>query len=265
MPGPLSAFSLEAIFTLSFSYLLSLLWAFYLNKVSFAYLCAIISVHWIRSQEPENAGPRPWPLVMMDLSVLPKSASSSWVQGIELLLPHLLELLGLHIGAATSYSAGWAVLAGVSIVVIKHCDQKQLEQERVYFPYISTSQSITQGSWGRNLEAGLMQKPRRNAACWLGPPVWAYHLAYTGLSTHCAVGSGGVCHPLGRWSWAVWESRVNKSWPINPLINKLPHKLAHRLIWWGHFLNWDSVFPNHSCLYQVDKNKQASQHLGSLI
>lgn len=104
--------------------------------------------------------------------------------------------------AGTSYRgcrcAGWAVLVGVSIVAIKHCDQKQLEQERVYFPYTSTSQSITQGSWGRNLEARLMQKPWRNAACWLGPAVWAYHLAYTGLSTHCAVGSGGVYHPLGR-------------------------------------------------------------------
>lgn len=40
------------------------------------------------------------------------------------------------------------------MVVMKHPDQGQLEDERVYFTYTPTAQSIFEGNQSRNLEAG---------------------------------------------------------------------------------------------------------------
>jgi hypothetical protein len=41
----------------------------------------------------------------------------------------------------------------LTVAVVKHHDQKQVEEERVYSA--STSLVITEGSWGRNLELKL--------------------------------------------------------------------------------------------------------------
>ena len=46
------------------------------------------------------------------------------------------------------------VLVMVSIAVMKHYDHKQVEKEKVYLACASTLLFITEGSQGRNLEAG---------------------------------------------------------------------------------------------------------------
>lgn len=43
-----------------------------------------------------------------------------------------------------------AVLVNVSIFVLKHHDHEQLGEERVHFAYAFTSQSVTEGSQGKN-------------------------------------------------------------------------------------------------------------------
>ena len=70
-------------------------------------------------------------------------------------------------------------MLGVSIVVIKHYDQKQLGEERVFvlFLNLTTSRSYpsTEGNKGKDSSrAGtwrreLMQKPWRDAVHWLAP------------------------------------------------------------------------------------------------
>lgn len=53
------------------------------------------------------------------------------------------------------------------LLLIKHCDQKQLVQDRVYFVYTSTSLFIPEGkhSKGRNLEVGAGAEATEG--CWL--------------------------------------------------------------------------------------------------
>lgn len=43
---------------------------------------------------------------------------------------------------------------GVSIAMVKHYDQKQPGEERIYLGYASISQVIAEGSQGRNRQAG---------------------------------------------------------------------------------------------------------------
>jgi hypothetical protein len=47
---------------------------------------------------------------------------------------------------------------------------------------------------------------------------------------------------------------LTKSWalPHQPLIKKMPYRLAYRPALWGHFLNWVSLFSGYSRLCQVD-------------
>jgi hypothetical protein len=46
--------------------------------------------------------------------------------------------------------------------MMKHSNQKQLMEEKVYLAYLSTSLSLIEGSWtgaqGRNLEAETMEE-----------------------------------------------------------------------------------------------------------
>jgi hypothetical protein len=43
-----------------------------------------------------------------------------------------------------------SILVSVSVAVMKHNDQQQAVEERVYLAYTSTSYSITKGSQGKN-------------------------------------------------------------------------------------------------------------------
>ena len=65
------------------------------------------------------------------------------------------------------------VIVKVTIALIKHHQQKQLVEERIYLAYASTSLFITEGNQDRNSNrAGtwrqeLKQRPQRGAAYWL--------------------------------------------------------------------------------------------------
>jgi hypothetical protein len=59
-----------------------------------------------------------------------------------------------------------------TIAVIKHHDQKHLEEERVYLAYTSTSQSIPEEVRAVRWRQELMQRPWRGAAYWLAWPAF---------------------------------------------------------------------------------------------
>lgn len=62
------------------------------------------------------------------------------------------------------------VLVRVTIAVIKHRDQKQLEEEKFYLAYNSSSQSIIEsGTQAGALRQELLQRPWRHTAYWLAP------------------------------------------------------------------------------------------------
>jgi hypothetical protein len=63
----------------------------------------------------------------------------------------------------------------LSVAVLKHHDQKQLGEERVFF--IFQSRSLTEGSLSRNLEAEA-ETEARNAAYWLAPQSLLSLLSY---------------------------------------------------------------------------------------
>ena len=62
-----------------------------------------------------------------------------------------------------------SILVRVTIVVMKHHDQTQAEEERIYLTYTFTSQSIAEGSQDRNSNRReawrqeLIQRPWRGA------------------------------------------------------------------------------------------------------
>jgi hypothetical protein len=53
--------------------------------------------------------------------------------------------------------------------MMKHHDQKQVKEERVYLTYSSTSLLIIEGSQGRVWRKELTQRPWSDAADWLAP------------------------------------------------------------------------------------------------
>jgi hypothetical protein len=61
---------------------------------------------------------------------------------------HLLVRLTIHAALCTPFPLCPSV--GVSIAVIRHIEQKQLGEERTYFAYRSTAQSITEESQGKD-------------------------------------------------------------------------------------------------------------------
>jgi len=62
------------------------------------------------------------------------------------------------------------VFVSVTIAVVKHNDQKQVGEERVYFAYDFTPLFITEGSRGRKSNSrNLETQTREDAAYWLAP------------------------------------------------------------------------------------------------
>lgn len=48
---------------------------------------------------------------------------------------------------------------------------------------------------------------------------------------------------------------VGRAFPYQSLIEKMPHGLVYRPVWWRQFLMWGSLFPDGSSLCQLDKTK----------
>jgi hypothetical protein len=79
----------------------------------------------------------------------------------------------------------------VTVVVMKHHDQKQLREERVYLAYTSTALFIIAESQGKNLEAGADAEAAEE---WLPPYSLLSLLSYgyqepSGGSTHSGLGA----------------------------------------------------------------------------
>jgi hypothetical protein len=103
---------------------------------------------------------------------------------------------------------------------------------------------------------GLFLFPDRVSLCSLGCP-GTCSVDQAALRSHClclrSAGIKGICN----------QSRLNllsytlaQVLPYQPSIKKMTHKLAHRPIWWRHFLSWGSILPGHSWLCQVNKKKK---------
>lgn len=56
----------------------------------------------------------------------------------------------------------------------------------------------------------------------------------------------GVTPPTVSWDFGHQPEESSQE--------KRPQSFFHRPIWWWHFLNRTSLFPNDSCLYKVDTN-----------
>jgi hypothetical protein len=125
------------------------------------------------------------------------------------------------------------VPARVSMAVMKHHGQEQLEEERVYFTYTSTSPSIIHRSWGRNsgrnLEAGTKSEAMEEfcllacSACFLIGPRTTGGIITMGLAL-------------------LYQSLIKK-------MQTGSQAASSREI----FLNCGSPFSDNSSLCQVDK------------
>ena len=121
----------------------------------------------------------------------------------------------------------------------KHHDQMQLGEKRVHLAYTSVSQSTTEGSRGRNSRqesgGGNWSRQHRRDCYWFVP-----HNLYSLLS-----------YPTQGHQLRDNNSHSFWALPYQPLINiSLPTTLMEA------FSQLRFLFPNDSCLCQVDKTKQ---------
>jgi hypothetical protein len=96
---------------------------------------------------------------------------------------------------------------------MKHHDQKQVKEERVYLAYTPTSLFIMEGSQGRNLGAGAAYSlfPMASLTCYL---------------TEAKTTSPGMAPPTMNWALSHQS-----------LIKKMLYRLACSLILRMHFLS----------------------------
>lgn len=117
-------------------------------------------------------------------------------------------------GRNLSLCIGW-YLSSVSVAVIKHSNQKQLEWERAYSAY--RLQSMVRGSHGRNWRQNPGGKNwsggRAAAADWLAPRLLFIFLLYTSKTTYPVV----VLPILG---WALHIYHPSRQCPTDMPINQ---------------------------------------------
>lgn len=64
-------------------------------------------------------------------------------------------------------------------------------------------------------------------------------------------------------SYTIWDQPPRGRTSPSTLFRETPPGLAHSTVWWGHFLNSCSLFPNNSNLCGVDL--RTSQHKGDSL
>lgn len=111
---------------------------------------------------------------------------------------------------------------------------KELEGERLYLPYSSWPQPITETSW----PSGISSKDRARdplGNCLLVRSSWLASLAfYISQAYHLR---GRTAHP-------------ELSLPHQSLSKKMPHNHAYWLVWWTQFLYWSFPFwLKPACVY----------------
>lgn len=134
------------------------------------------------------------------------------------------------------------ILIMVAVAVMKHHNLNNWKEEKVYLAYIFHTIVRHWRKSGQELEeAELVQRP------WRGDAYWIALYGYLGLLVGPRTTSPGMDPPSVNWA-------LLHQW----LMNRMPYRLAHNLIWWRHFLNWSSLLPDDYRLGQVDK--KPSQH-----
>ena len=112
----------------------------------------------------------------------------------------------------------------LSNAIMNTMTKKQLGEERVYLTYVSGSQSITEGSQGRNSSWSRGKNHRRM------PHWFAFSLVFS-----CLAYISQAYLPRMALPTVTFGSHINqRAW-------KCPHRHAHRPIWWRHFLDSDSL------------------------
>jgi hypothetical protein len=125
------------------------------------------------------------------------------------------------------------VLVGLTIGTVQYHDQKQVGEGKNPLAHKSTSWSITEWSQDRNANMigtwrqELMQRPWRGAVYWL-----AHCDLLILISCRTRRASPGMAPPLS-------------------VTKEMFCRLAYSLISWRGSLNWGSLFPGDSSLYQV--------------
>lgn len=112
--------------------------------------------------------------------------------------------------------------------VIKH-DQSKLEREGFVLVYTFTSQSILVRSQGWSSRQEPRERSWSLVACSSLVTQPAFHLECAGP-------------------------------PRRPVIKTVHSRLAFRPSWWQQSLKSDSLLPNRSALYQIDKNQPSPGH-----
>lgn len=104
-----------------------------------------------------------------------------------------------------------------SAAVIRHCNQKSLEEKRGYFSYTSTPQLIDEGSWGRKSRQELSGSHGEILLSALLAMVGFFLLSYIIRTTF----SGGALSTMGR------------AHPHQSAIRKMLHSHAYRFLFSG--------------------------------
>lgn len=135
-------------------------------------------------------------------------------------------------------------LVGVSIAMIKHCGQKQLADERVYFN-LKFSGRI---SSLRELRIQFVQE--HNSKNWSGGHG---ERLFSGLCFMVV----SACSLITPRMDCPEVDPPTMGWTLiyHLLINNIHHRLVYRLIFWRHFPNWCSLSSvNLACVMLTNKN-----------
>lgn len=116
------------------------------------------------------------------------------------------------------------VLVGVSTTVIKHHDQKQLGNKRIYFSlqlsgHTTSLWKVRVSSRDRKLEARTKAEAMEEAVYWLAPRDLFKLLSYINQGLLLRDGS------------------AHSPFPYQLLIKRVPDRLVCRPVLWGYFLN----------------------------
>lgn len=143
--------------------------------------------------------------------------------------------MGVQAGSRNNYFA----LIPFCVAMLITMSKKQLGGEQICLAY--NIETIMDGSHGRN-SLGTGAKMMKECC----------PLAYSPRPAQLVFFF--LIHLKTTWLERVALPKMGCILPQQPLIKKMPTRRAQRLIWWGQFLNWGSLLPGGSSLYQVDKN-----------
>jgi hypothetical protein len=150
---------------------------------------------------------------------------------------------------------------------MKHRDQKQVGEERVYWAYISTSRSITEGSQDRNWSRARTSRQDLTQRLQSGPDSWLVShdllsLLFIELRITCP-----VVAPL-TMGWALSHQ---------PLVSKIPYRFAYSAYTYGGIFSieapsspvtlsslcqvWPKIGQHHQAAGEVKSRISYAEHI----